>query len=191
MSNKTLNPDRVVDSYRGYELVAAKSKGECQGVVWKDKKRVHSCSAGSLYDAIRDMKDFVDQQYDEQVRSRTKPPGGEEYVDAFQRILNDLAGSYIAMLKAHYHAQDQTLTATQLAEAAGYDSYSSANLHYGKVGKLLNDVLPIDLLKRSDGTPIYTSALATAGDRTVDEQHWTWKLRPQVAFAIKQLGLAA
>ena len=95
------------------------------------------------------------------------------------------------MLKAHYHAPDQTLTASQLANAAGYDDYSSANLHYGRVGKLLNDVLPIELHRRSDGTPVYTSALATPGDRTTDEQHWTWKLRPQVAFAIEQLGLAS
>lgn len=95
------------------------------------------------------------------------------------------------MLKAHYHAPDQTLTPTRLAESAGYNDYSSANLHYGKVGKLLNDVLPIVLLEQSDGTPVYASALATPGDRTTDEQYWTWKLRPEVAFAIEQLGLAA
>jgi hypothetical protein len=191
MSEKTIKADHVVDSYRGYKIVAGKQKGECKGVVWDGGEQVHTCSAGSLDDAMREMKNFLDQDHDQRLNSRTTPPSGKEYVDAFRKILNDLADNYVAMLKAHYHAPDQTLTATELAEAAGYSTHSSANLHYGKVGKLLSDVMPIVLEKQSDGTPVYTSALATPGERTIDEQYWTWKLRPEVAFAIKQLGLAA
>ena len=191
MSEKTIKADHVVDSYRGYKIVAGRQKSECKGVVWDGSEKIHTCSAGSLDDAMRQMKDFLDNKHDARLKSRTKPPSGEEYVDAFRKILHNLADNYVAMLKAHYHAPDKTLTATQLAEAAGYNDYSSANLHYGKVGKLLNDVMPIELYRRSDGTTVYTSALATPGDRTTDEQFWTWKLRPQVAFAIEQLGLAA
>ncbi len=40
-----------------------------------------------------------------------------------------------------------------------------------------------------DGTPIYTFYLATALTDAEDEQHWNWKLRPEVSNAIKALGL--
>lgn len=184
-----MTSDRIVDSYRGYKLVAAKLKNECNGVIWDGKERVHTCASGSLDETLRLMKDFVDERHNEVLQSRTEPPGGDEYVEAFRKILNDLAEKYIEMLKAHYHAPDQTMTATQLANAVDYADYSSANLHYGKVGKLLNEVLPIALHNRRDGTPVFTSALATPGDRTEDEDHWTWTMRPQVAYALEQLGL--
>ena len=94
------------------------------------------------------------------------------------------------MLKAHYHAKDQMITATQLAEAAGYANHNAANLHYGRVGYLLNEELPIKLQRRKkDDKPIATFALATAGDQKGAEEYWTWKLRPGVAYAIERLGL--
>ena len=35
------------------------------------------------------------------------PPNGDDYVHAFQTILDELPDSYCAMLKAHYHAPNQ------------------------------------------------------------------------------------
>ena len=95
------------------------------------------------------------------------------------------------MLKAPYRAPNQTITATELATAAGYKSYSAANLQYGNVGKALYEELPVEIPAREDGSLIYTSALATAGEKTEAEVHWAWKLRPEVAYAIEHLGLAA
>ena len=105
--------------------------------------------------------------------------------------MKKLSDSHVAMLKAHHRASDQTLTATELAAAAGYSSYSATNLQYGNVGKYLYEALPTELSTRADGSLVYTSALATAGERTGAEEHWRWKLRPQVAFAIETLGLSA
>jgi hypothetical protein len=45
--------------------------------------------------------------------------------------------------------------------------------------------------KHKDGTPIYTFYLAMALTDAEDEQHWNWKLRPEVSNAIKALGLDA
>lgn len=80
MSEKTIKADHVVESYRSYKIVAGKQKGERKGVVWDGGEQVHTCSAASLEDAMREMKDFVDQNHDERLMSRTTPPSGEEYM---------------------------------------------------------------------------------------------------------------
>jgi hypothetical protein len=93
------------------------------------------------------------------------------------------------MLKAHYIAPSRSITATQLATAGNYKNWSSANLHYGLLGKRLYEELPIRLPMRTDGTLIYTCALATEGDLSQTEKQWQWKMRPEVAAAIDYLGL--
>ena len=40
-----------------------------------------------------------------------------------------------------------------------------------------------------DGTAIYTMALATGVDRQGEEHEWRWQMRPEVAAAIRYLGL--
>lgn len=186
-----MGADREVKDYRGYELVAAKRDGRFQGVVWKNKKRAGSCVGTSIDDVMAQLRALVDETLGAMAKARTAPPSGEEYVEALKSILKKLSDSHVAMLKAHYRAPDQTLTATELARAAGYSAYSAANLQYGNVGKLLHEALPFELSKRADGSLVYTSALATAGDSNGAEEHWRWKLRPGVAFAIEKLGLSA
>ena len=186
-----MKSDHLVEDYRGHELVAAKKDGGFQGVVWKNKKRAGKCVGTGMDDVMSQLRGLVDETLGAVARARTAPPDGDEYVGAFKFIAKKLSGSHLAMLKAHYRAPDQTLTPTELAKAAGYSNYNAANLQYGNVGKLLNEVLPIELSTRADGSPVYTSALATEGERVGAEEHWRWKLRPQVAFAIEALGFAA
>jgi hypothetical protein len=90
------------------------------------------------------------------------------------------------MLRAHYAAPNRCITATQLAKAANYTGYQSANLQYGRVGWLLYGELPTPLPRRpSDGKLIYTCALAEEVDqRTDDEAQWIWRMRPHVAEAL-------
>jgi hypothetical protein len=170
--------------------VAARSGGGYQGVVWRNKKKLHTNIGDSLKDVLQKLRQYVDETLEQTARGRTAPPSGEEYVAAFQRMLPTLSDGHCAMLKAHYRAPDKTLTATKLAAAAGYSNYSAANLQYGNVGKALYEELPVELRRRADGTLIYTSALATAGETSDSDEHWTWKLRPEVAYAIERLGLA-
>lgn len=93
------------------------------------------------------------------------------------------------MIRAHYRAPDHRITATLLADAAGYASYSPANLHYGTIGRLLYEELPMELPVRKDGSLIYTYMLAVAGDKSGPEEHWVWQMRPEVAAAVEVLGL--
>ena len=108
---------------------------------------------------------------------------------AFRHILPRLSEGHRAMLKAHFHAPDRIITATQLARAAGYHGHGAANLQYGFVGRYLFEELPTPLEIRKDGTPIYTMALATGVDRQGEEHEWRWQMRPEVAAAIRYLGL--
>jgi hypothetical protein len=105
--------------------------------------------------------------------------------------MDELSDGHIAMLKAHHAAPGREITASRLARAAGYASYAAANLQYGLLGKTLYEELPVKLPTYDDGTPCYTYALATAGNTDEAESHWIWKLRPEVADAMEQLGLSA
>lgn len=184
-----MNPKRLRETYRRHSLLAAEHKGSFWGRVWKDKELIHEREGDAVESLIIELRRFVDDTLDQRAERRTGSPTEEQYVKAFQRILGDLNDNYVAMLAAHYHAEDQTISATELADAAGYKDYGAANLHYGAIGRYLYEELPVELPTRADGTHIYTFALATEGDRTGDEAHWQWTLRPEVAIAIERLGL--
>lgn len=91
------------------------------------------------------------------------------------------------MLKAHYQADEYTLTATELATAAGYDNYSLANLQYGTLGKLLGAHLPIEPEQKEDGTPIWTTILAEGDPEQLEGEHYRWIMRPELVRALKEL----
>ena len=183
--------DRTKEIYRRHTILAAKHEGRFKGRVFKDDQVIHECQGTSIDDLLEVLRTFVDDCLDEIAEKRVTPPDGEEYVRAFQKILEKLHDGHCAMLKAHYHAKGQTITVTKLAEAAGYANHNAVNLHYGSLGSTLNEELPIKLPRRADGTPIATFALATPGEQEGPEEHWTWKLRPGVAYAIERLGLHA
>lgn len=181
--------DRVNETYRRHIILAAKRDGIFKGRVFKNKEAIHECEGLSIDGIIEELKTFVDESIQQTAESRQAPPSGDEYVRAFQNMMDTLSVGHRAMLRAHYNAEDQTISTTDLAKAAGYATYNSVNLQYGSVGFTLNEELPIKLLCRADGTPIATTALAEPVDPSGAEKHWAWKLRPGVAHAIEELGL--
>jgi len=52
----------------------------------------------------------------------------DDYRRAFEAIAPSLTVGHRAMLAAHFKAPKRTITSTQLAEAAGYETYGGANL---------------------------------------------------------------
>jgi hypothetical protein len=96
-----------------------------------------------------------------------------------------------AMLDAHRGAPDRIMTATELADAGGYDSYVSANSQYGTLGRKLAEELEWEP-PTFKGVPTWTFALATGadGDTRADMEavgfaQWRWKLRAEIAEALK------
>ena len=186
-----MSEDRVIEDHRLHTIVAAWHEGKCQGRIRKDAVVVHDTDGSDIQDVIARSKKFIDEKIEVEARIAGSTPDETRVLEGLRAISPKLHDGQRAMLKAHYHAEDQTMTATELANAAGYPSYSSANVHYGNVGKYLYEFAPIDIEKYKDGSPIYTFYLAEAATESDIEKDWRWKLRPEVSKAIAALGLDA
>lgn len=186
-----MKEERLKEVYRQHTILAAWDKGKCKGRIWKDKVNVHDTEGGDVPETLERLKKFIDEKMEAEARKAGSTPDEARVLEVLRTILPKLHDGQLAMLKAHYHAKDQTMTATELAHAAGYSSYSSANVHYGNVGKYLYELAPIELRKYKDGSPIYTFYLAEAATESDIKGDWKWKLRPEVSKAIVALGLDA
>jgi len=111
-------------------------------------------------------------------QSVSAAPSADQYMAAFRK-LDNVTDSQVQMLRLHYHAPERTITATQMAHAAGYDHYSVANSQYGRLGRLVGDQLEYNPMKMRLGT------LVTFEKR---QGEWHWLMRPQVAQALECLG---
>jgi hypothetical protein len=148
--------------------------------------------------AATQLKAYLDSREAQMTAGRGEDgsPSALEYAEAFDR-LGKLNVGYEAMLDAHLNAPDYCITATQLAEAAGYENYSGANLHYGKLGQMLAEELNYNPPTRDDGTVIWTATIAgwdddvdlgkllRAEERRHDDGHFEWIMRPQVIEALQ------
>lgn len=112
-----------------------------------------------------------------------------EYVAAFRAL--KLAKHEELMLRAHANAPDRTLTSREIARAAGYDSYSSANAHYGKLGRKVAEFLDLQpLVSSSRNEPVWTMAIADGKETEHAEDIWRWQMYPEVAEALRELNMA-
>lgn len=171
-----------------YTLVARFHKGANRGAIWANGKVIDEVEGDSLNDAWKKLCDRLYVRLVEAAGLRAgTPPSAHEAKLAFLSIEQRLSAGHRAMLRAHLHAEGQRITATQLANAAGYARYSAANLQYGLLGAMLFAEMPEELPKRGDGSPIMTCAIASSEDlRSSDEEQWIWQMRPHIAE-----GLAA
>ncbi len=135
--------------------------------------------------ALSDMEALVaEPESDVEIEEITM----QEYKDAFIDIKPRLTVGHCAMLKAHFHAENYTVTATELAEAAGYANYGGANLQYARIGKMLADYLRRELPTHTNGSPFPTAMLVEWHFKNT-EQTWYCTLRPEVVAALKVTGL--
>lgn len=101
-----------------------------------------------------------------------------EYVKAFREIV--VAPHHRRMLRFHYHAPNHELTATQMSKALDYPSYKVANLHYGKLGRLVG--------KQLGWKPLPEQAIFVLVTFEKPGHEWHWIMRPEVATAMEQIG---
>ncbi len=121
--------------------------------------------------------------------SPTEIPSAARFKEALLalRPIND---NHLKMLREHFRAPGHRLTATQLAEAAGYADYGAANLQYGKLGREIGEYLSFPPpLVSDDGQPYYTSVLASGerGTGTGADAHYVWTMRPELIAALSEL----
>ncbi|MGF6440164.1 hypothetical protein [Paraburkholderia youngii] len=181
------------ENYRGYVLVARAADLGARCWAWKAKTPVHKTVGGTVNEAIVAARRAIDDEHGVPERNGTEADAA--YTEALASVLPSLTAAQLRMLQFHYHAPDRTITAAQLAEAAGYASYSGANLQYGIIGKAILERHPLEVPKRPDGTPIYTFALADAGgtvrDGDMDGGEWRWRMLPSLAYALRALGIVS
>jgi hypothetical protein len=158
--------------------------------VYRGKVSVGDVFTGATLEAaVSTVKVFLDDRASAICANRAANgfPCADEVREAFEQLRMNPAQE--AMLMAHRNAPNHILTATELAEAAGYDSYTVANSQYGKLGRDLAYHLDWAPNVRRDGTPVWTYALAEGADEQDRDHgaeftaHWRWKLRPEVVEA--------
>jgi len=95
------------------------------------------------------------------------------------------------MLRAHFNSRGRVSTMTLLAEAAGYTSFSPANLHYGGLARRIGKHLAIS--EPSVRVPTAADAyLSLIGDfippEEVTNAHWLLVMKPEFAEALQASG---
>lgn len=192
--------------YKGHQIKAGIVSGVARANVLRRNKLVDSVEAGSVAAAITAARDAIDRLEAIKLSNREADgmPSAQAYCEAFELLEPTFNEGYRAMLRAHLAAPDHMITATELADAAGYQSYSGANLHYGYLARCVAEELGINPPKRADGSTMWTTAIAyprgEGGDnlegeqlhdmweRRADDGHFEWMMRPQVVEALRKLG---
>jgi len=118
-------------------------------------------------------------------------PNADDYKKALTEI--SITDAQKLMLKAHFKALNRSISFTQLAEAAGYDSHTAANSQYGKLGHMLGDALNFDfyILTAEDGAsnigdPFYSSAIGMGNAYKKDP--FELVMHHELAKALYRLG---
>lgn len=122
-------------------------------------------------------------------------PSAEQYKSALLTLEESgkIGEKIKTMLRCNYHAPNRTATYSQLAQAAGYKTFSGANSQYGKFGHLLGNFLKMEFEKsttRKNGELFYSSAIGhgIAGNGL---QHFKLKMHPELASALEMLKWTA
>jgi hypothetical protein len=127
--------------------------------------------------------------------SPTPPVASAEQFKSALLTLRDkgLPSSHFNMLRAQCRAPGTSITATQLAEAAGYESYHAANLQYGTLAFNLAGILGFrpELMHR-DGSLCWWTTLSVAGEEAADEgaQQFHFVMRPELVQALREMRWA-
>ena len=178
------------EQYGQFAIRAGLLNGEPTARAFSGPRVVAEKTGESLEQALAEVKAAVDAlQSEARAQRRGGIPTAKEFVQAFERLDRRIGHHHWLMLSAHYHAEDKTMTAGELARSAGYRSYASANEKYGVLGKMLARELghTPEMTDNSTGAPVWTFTLAEAGLRT-EEDHFTWKMRSEVARALEILN---
>ena len=120
-------------------------------------------------------------------------PTSEDFQRAFVLLQADTSTPKVAngfaMLKANYRSPGKTISAARLAQAAGYQSFSTANEQYGSFAHKVADILSYEPDRKVDGKTRWTYTLCTASTEADQNGHFQWVMRPEVADALESLKL--
>jgi hypothetical protein len=175
-------------SYGRYRIIAGEHKQQPTAVAYFKNSKVLEQTGTDIEVAILSAKTALDAFDKSRSLERRAPHIGtaDEYVEAFDNI--KLGDHELLMLQAHATVSGQSITATNLAKAAGYDSFSSANAHYGTLAKKVGDSIGLKAeFYETKGEVRYTTILASGEGE--EGEHWHWVMHPEVLEALKKLNI--
>ena len=112
----------------------------------------------------------------------TKTPRAKAFREAFLALEPRMTETRRRILEVHYRALGRQLTMTQIAQAVGWSSYSSANSHYGRLARLVAEQVGF----RHESCHLFTLCKFVRPEEKGD--HWLIIMREEVAAALKSLG---
>jgi hypothetical protein len=120
-------------------------------------------------------------------RKRPKEITAEQFLEAMSHLKRPSL-SVRKLLRAHLNSKGRVSTMTLLAEAAGYASFSPANLHYGGLARRIGKHLSIS--EPSVRIPTASDAyLSLLGDfirpEEVTNAHWLLVMKPAFVEALE------
>ncbi len=116
----------------------------------------------------------------------------EEFIKALLKVRDNgkiRNTKFLDMLRAQYSAENHAITATRLAEAAGYENYNAANLQYGTLGHEIADALNYQPPKRKNGEPMWFWTISSGKDvseKNIDG-HYEFVMRPELVAALEEM----
>ncbi|MDP5215579.1 hypothetical protein ORJ66_21275 [Pseudoalteromonas tunicata] len=116
----------------------------------------------------------------------------EEYIEALLKLRDSKRlrnTKFLEMLKAQYSMPNHTITATQLAEAVGFQNYNATNLQYGTLGKEIAGFLSYIPPKRKNGESIWFWVLSSGNDASDETMngHYEFVMRPELVQALETM----
>ena len=114
-------------------------------------------------------------------------PSAEKYAQALKEI--SISEGQMKMLECHYLAHNRTVTYTELANAAGYPSYATANSMYGKLGRLLGEALAMNfVIAEGRDEPFYSSSLGADNPYRPAKEEYQLVMHHELSKALASLG---
>ncbi len=154
----------------------------------------HHETADSVEAAVQASIAWVDGWHADKQADRTREGGRvigsqADFEDALAVV--QISDAQRLMLQAHYRATNRTLTATELARAAGYSDYVTANNLYGRLGKAVADAagLPPAPAQRRDDAVVWTGVLAWGTGEPDEHGQYRWRMYDALARAIAALNM--
>ncbi len=179
--------------YSGYTIKAAMTSASARAIVFRNGQR-HQTTGATVEAALGAARAWIDAERAENAENRSR--AGEAVVGSqadFEHALGTVKinARQLAMLTAHYRAPDHTLSALELARAAGYSNHATANSMYGRLGRNLGEAanLPPPPGEDPDVLAVWTGVLA--GDVGHRDEHGDilWRMHDPLVRAIRALNM--
>lgn len=180
--------DRMDLNHGRFRVIGGVLNGKARAIAYLGTRKITESEGADVEEAVMAVQAALDARERSRASKRREPYIGtvDDYTEAFEQVT--LAEHERRMLLAHARAPQQTMTATELAQAAGYDSFTSANAHYGKLAKKIGDAAGLPP-RPSDQRDEVTYTFTLASGEGEPGEHWRWTLHPEVLDALNSLNI--